>query len=442
MNTSSLEILTIFLNFAKFGITFYLTGTLVVLALIIISGMVSSSEVAYFSLSPKDKHNLSKNNTKSGKIAYKLLLNPEKLLGTILVTNNFVNVAIVILTTYLTSPLFAFIESETIKIIFQLIIVTALLLLLGELLPKVLASKFPMKTALMMALPLNFASKIFSPVVYLLVHSTSSVNKRLKRRHKQNISIDDLSHAIELASDELNEEKEMLEGIINFTNIEVKEIMKPRMDITAFEFSDSFTKVLSVIVETGYSRIPVYKDNPDNIVGVLYIKDLLPYINIEDKRLFKWQKLIRQHLIIPESKKINDLLKEFQAKKMHMAVVVDEYGGTCGIVTMEDILEEIVGDINDESDTEGILFKKTGENMWEFDGRILINDFCKVFDIDNEIFDTVRGESDSLAGLILEMKGDIPHKNEKLSFDRFVFTIDAVDDRRIKKIRVKVNENQ
>ncbi|HQP04918.1 MAG: gliding motility-associated protein GldE [Bacteroidales bacterium] len=442
MYQNSTEILFVLLNFAKLNLSFYITGTLVVVVLIIISGMVSSSEVAFFSLSPKDKLNLSKNKSKSGKTAYKLLLKPEKLLGTILVTNNFVNVAIVILVTYLTGPLFSFIDSETIKVIVQLVIVTAILLLLGELLPKVYASKFPLKTALKLALPLNVASKIFSPVVYILVRSTSRVNKRMQRRHKQNISIDDLSHAIELASDELNEEKEMLEGIINFTNIEVKEIMKPRMDITAFEYSETFTKVLSVIVETGYSRIPVYKENPDNIVGVLYIKDLLPYIHIEDKKSFKWQKLIRTHLIIPETKKINDLLKDFQSKKMHMAVVVDEYGGTCGIVTMEDILEEIVGDINDESDTDGILFTQISENTWEFDGRTTIIDFCKTLDVDSNLFDAVRGESDSLAGLILEMKGDIPHKNENINYSRFTFTIESVDKRRIKKIRVTIHENK
>lgn len=427
----------ILLNLAPETTGFYVIGAILVALLLFMSGMVSGSEVAFFSLSPKDRQALDENPSRSAAKVLHLLSSPEKLLATILVANNFINIAIVIFTTYLTGGLFAFIFNTLVRLLIQLVFVTALLLLFGELMPKILAGKYPLRFALSMAHPIAFAHSLFRPVVYLLTTSTRFIQHRLQRRTKQNLSIDDLSHAIELASGELNEEKEMLEGIINFTNIEVKAIMKPRMDVVVLEYSYSFTKVLAVIVDTGYSRIPVFRDNTDNIIGVLYIKDLLPYVNIEDKKSFKWQKLIRTHYVVPETKKINELLKDFQAKKMHMAVVVDEYGGTSGIVTLEDILEEIVGDITDESDTDNNLFQQNEKGQWEFDGRTHINDFCRVFDIDIEAFDNIRGESDTLAGLIIEVKGVIPAKHEKIVLSDFTFTILSADNRKIKKILVE-----
>jgi len=411
-------------------------GFVVVFILLLCSALISGSEVAYFSLLPKSIHNLRSNPSKRNNASLKLLKNPELLLATILVANNFINIGIVILSTYLTTPIIDFIENDIIKIIFQLVVITFVLLLLGELMPKILASKYSRRFAVFMAIPLTIISKIFYPISIVLIKSTSFINKKLKSR-KQNISMDELSQAIELASDDLDEEKEILEGIVNFSNIEVKAIMKPRMDVVAIEYNNSFNKVISVIVETGYSRLPVYKESFDNIKGVLYIKDLLAFVNIENKDNFVWQKLIRPHYQIPETKKINDLLEDFQKRKMHMAIVKDEYGGTSGVVTLEDILEEIVGEITDESDLVSELYQKLNENTWEFIGKASLTDFCKIIDEDYELFDDVRGDNDSLAGLILELKGNIPTKNEIVKFDKFEFKITAVDQRRIKKIEVK-----
>jgi putative hemolysin len=412
-------------------------GFVVILVLLLCSALISGSEVAYFSLSPKCIHNLKTNPTKRNNAALKLLKNPELLLGTILVANNFINIGIVILSTYVSSPIIDFIDNDILKIIFQLVVITFILLLIGELMPKVLASKYPNRFALLMSLPLQFISKVFWPISIILVKSTNFINKRLKNR-KQNISMNELSQAIELASDDLDEEKEILEGIVNFSNIEVKAIMKPRMDVVSLDYNDTFNKLISVIVDTGYSRLPVYKENFDNIKGVLYIKDVLPFLTIENKDEFLWQKLIRPHYQIPETKKINDLLEDFQKRKLHMAIVKDEYGGTSGVVTLEDILEEIVGEIIDESDHVSELYQKLGENTWEFIGKTSLTDFCKIVDLDYDLFEDVRGDNDSLAGLILQLKGNIPIKNEIVKFNKFEFKITAVDQRRIKKIEVKI----
>ncbi|MFO7790367.1 MAG: gliding motility-associated protein GldE [Bacteroidota bacterium] len=417
------------------------TGIILIVFLIFCSAMVSGSEVAYFSLTPTDKQLIADKNNKISRIVLHLLDKPEFLLATILVANNFINVAIVILAAYVTDPLLVVIESEALRFILQVIVVSFLLLLLGELMPKVYANKFARKYALSMALPLNLFSKIFYPVSILLTKSTRLINRRLRKKH-QNISMDELSQAIELASDNLNDEKEMLEGIVNFSNIQVKEIMKPRLSIVGIDISYSINKVLSVIIESGYSRLPVYNKDLDNIRGILYVKDLLSYINQKDKNNFKWQELIRDFYFVPESKKISALLEKFQQKKIHMAIVVDEYGGTSGLITLEDILEEIVGEIIDESDMEENLFKKTDKNTWEFDARISLNDFCKIIECDNRIFDDVKGDADSLAGLILEIKGEMPEKNESVPYENFVFTIKSVDNRRIKSIEVYVkNDN-
>ena len=414
-----------------------LVGIAIIVILLIASALISGSEIAFFSLSPQNIKDLSEHKNKRSKTVLYLLKNPENLLATILVANNFVNVAIVIFATYVTNPLIRFIENDTLTIIFQLVVVTFGLLIFGELMPKVYASRYPQKFATSMSIPLKIASRLFWPLSIILVKSTSVINKHLKK-HRQNISMDELSQAIELASGDLNEEKDILEGIVNFSNIEVKAIMKPRMDIIALDYSESFTKVLSVIVETGLSRIPVFNKNIDNIKGVLYIKDLLPYLNSNKKDVFDWQKLIRPHYQIPETKKINDLMEDFQAKKLHMAIIIDEYGGTSGIVTMEDILEEIVGEITDESDSVLENFKEINDNTWEFIAKTLITDFCKIVDAEYEDFEEVRGESDTLAGLILELNGKIPIKNEEFLFQKYLFTVKAVDKKSIKKIEVKI----
>jgi gliding motility-associated protein GldE len=412
-------------------------GLVVIFLLLLCSALISGSEVAYFSLSPKNIHYLESNKNPRHNIALKLLDKPEQLLATILVANNFTNIGIVIISTYVTHPLFTFIESETLTIIFQLVVITFILLLFGELMPKVYATRYPRRFAIFMSVPLQISTKIFWPISILLVNSTHFINKRLKKR-KQNISMDELSQAIELASDDLYEEKNILEGIVNFSNIDVKAIMKPRMDVVGIELKETFNKAISVIIETGFSRLPVYEETFDNIKGVLYIKDLLPFLNTENKDEFSWQHLIRPYYQIPETKKINDLLEDFQRRKLHMAIVKDEYGGTSGIVTMEDILEEIVGEITDESDHPSEQFTKTGPNTWEFIAKTSLTDFCRIVDADYEEFEQIRGDSDSLAGLILELVGEIPTKNEHINFNKYHFKIIAVDQRRIKKIEVKI----
>lgn len=421
-------------------INFVIIGFFVVGVLLFCSGMVSASEVAFFSLLPKDKNKLKHLKSNSSKQVLKLLEKPDYLLATILIANNFVNVAIVVLSTYLSAFLFSGITNQLLYFLIQMIGVTFLLLLFGEMLPKIIAAKFPVKIAKAMALPLLFSGRVLYPLSLILIKSTSIVNKRLKQKQNSNISIEELSHVIEMASDDLKEDKDVLEGIVNSANLEVKEIMTSRVDVFAIEYSSKFTKVLGQIVESGFSRIPVYVDNLDNIKGILYIKDVLPYISLQNKEEFKWQKLLRPHFIVPETKKINELLSEFQSKKMHIAVVVDEYGGVNGMVTLEDILEEFVGEINDESDTDSNEnnFVKIDDKNFEFDAKISLVDFCKLTDTDYSRFYDLKGESDSLAGLILEVNGEIPKKHSTINIDGFEFTVTASDERRIKKVKVKI----
>jgi len=417
-------------------------GIIAIVILLTCSGLISASEVGFFSLSPKDRNKLKHSKMKSAKLVEKLMKKPDLLLATILVANNFVNVAIVILSTYLSAFFFAGIDNELVYILLQMVGVTFLILLFGEMLPKIFAGKFPVKTAKMMAYPLMLANKIFFPLSFILIKSTGIVNRRLEEKHKTNISIEELSHVIELASDDLKEDKDMLEGIVNSANLEVKEIMTSRVDVFAIEYSSLFTKVIGQLVESGFSRIPVFVDNLDNIKGVLYIKDVLPYIYLQNKEDFKWQKLIRPHFIVPETKKINDLLSDFQNKKLHIAIVVDEYGGVSGLVTLEDILEEFVGEIHDESDDNENYFVKIDEHNYEFDAKTSIVDFCKTIDTEYSQFNELKGESDSLAGLVLEVHGDIPKKHSVIKVGDYEFTITAADNRRIKKIKVKLPDEK
>jgi gliding motility-associated protein GldE len=292
--------------------------------------------------------------------------------------------------------------------------------------------------ALFMAYPLKVLEKAFQPVTFLLIYSSSFVKKRTGTR-RSNISMDDLSDALELTSDDFNEDEKILKGIVNFGNINVSAIMCSRIDVTAIDIKWGFDKIVQVIINSGFSRIPVYSGSFDSVKGILYAKDVLPYTN--NPGSFKWQALLRPPYFVPETKKINDLLKEFQTKKIHMAVVIDEYGGTSGIVTLEDILEEIVGEISDESDESQPLFRKLDEKTYIFEAKILLNDFCKVFDIEEDLFEEVRGESETLAGLILELTGEIPQKDQVIKYGEFVFRIESADRRRIKEIRVEINKN-
>lgn len=425
---------------AAFDTKVVIIEAIAIVVLLFCSGMISASEVAFFSLSAKDLHKLKKTSPKSFERIVRQLERPNWLLSTILIANNFVNITIIILSTYLTQYLFAGMDTNSVAyILLQLVLITFLILLFGEIMPKILAAKIPVKAAKAMSLPLLILSIIFYPISYLLIHSTNFINKRLEKKQKNKISIEELSHVIELAGEDLKEDKEMLEGIVNSINLSAKEIMTSRIDVFALDYNLTFSKVVEGIVNSGFSRIPVYVDNLDNIKGVLYIKDVLPYIYLQNKDDFKWQKLIKPHFIVPESKNINELLKNFQDKKLHIAIVVDEYGGVSGLVTLEDVLEEFVGEINDESDEdEETLFEKIDDKAYVFDAKISLVDFCKIIDVDYSIFNEIKGESDSLAGLILEVNGEIPKQNKVLEIAGFLFTIIDSDERKIIKIKTKL----
>ena len=411
---------------------------LVVLLLLIFSALISGSEVAYFSLGAAERDYLKKNRNRRNSFALKNLEKPERLLATILVANNFVNVGIVILSAYISSNIVDFSNVPTLGFIIQVIVITFFLLLFGEIIPKVYATRFALKFAVFMSFPLAMLEKLFRPLNSILIYSTSFVNKKMQK-HQQNISVDELSQALEMTADhEISDDKEILEGIVKFGNKSVDEIMHPRVDVVAIDLKEDIGKVIDIINDSGYSRIPVYSETFDSIRGILYIKDLLPYIHKGNS--FRWQTIIRPPFYVPETKKIDDLLEDFQKNKVHMAIVVDEYGGTSGIVTLEDILEEIVGDITDEFDEEENFFTKISDNKYLFDGKILLNDFYKIVDCPDDIFDDVKGEADTLAGLILELKGEFPKRFDKINCKYFVFSIEAVDNRRIKQIKVEIGK--
>jgi len=412
---------------------------LVVVALLLVcSALVSGSEVAFFSLTPTEKDSLEERNIRRSKLVLEQLRKPEELLANILISNNFVNVGIVILSSFITTSLMDAGNAPILGFVIQVVIITFMILMFGEILPKIYADRFSEKFALLMSIPLMITGRLFRPLVYLLTKSTAMMNKRLAKK-RQNISMDDLSEALDLATGVFSEEKKMLEGIVKFSNLEASEIMKPRMDVTNLELNTSMEQLLETVLDSGYSRIPVYEETTDNIKGILYVKDLLPHIR---KTKFKWQTLIRPPFFVPETKKINDLLQEFQQTKIHLAIVVDEYGGMKGIVTMEDILEEVVGEITDESDEAEEFYKKIDPHTYLFDGKTLLNDFFKVTELEAEDFDDVRGEAETLAGLILELKGDFPKINDTLNCKYIRFTITDMDRRRIKQIRVQINEEE
>ena len=428
--------------FANIGITLnpvsfdVFIAFVIVLFLLISSALVSGSEVAYFSLSPAELNKLRRSKLKIDQSVLRLLGIPDRLLATILVANNFINIGIVIISAFITSKLFNFSGPAAFGFIIQVVIITFLLLFFGEILPKVYASRYAVKFSKLMAKPLDISEKIFRPINSFLIYSTSIVNKKFMQKRK-NISIAELSDALELTQHDISEDKKILKGIVKFSNIYVKEIMKSRVDVVSVDITTKFKDLMSIINNSGYSRIPVYENTFDNIKGILYIKDLLPYIH--KSGFFKWQSLIRPPYYIPESKKINDLLKEFQINKIHMAIVIDEYGGSSGIITLEDILEEIVGEITDEYDYEESIYTKIDENQYIVEGKILLNDFYKILNINEDVFDDIKGEADTLAGLILELRGEIPRKDEKISYKNFVFKVISVDKRRIIKIHVTVN---
>jgi gliding motility-associated protein GldE len=357
-----------------------------------------------------------------------------------LITNNFVNTSIVIISTYLVANLFDFTDFPVLGMFIQVVVITSLILFIGEILPKVYATQNAQRIVVLMATPLHFFSRLFYPLVYILIKSSSVIDKRITKKG-HNISISELSNVIDITSGTLTpkQETQILRGIVNFGDIDVKEIMKSRIDVVAIDSETKFSVLLQIVLDNRYSRMPVYTENFDKIDGILYIKDLLPHLNEDNS--FNWVKLIRPSFFVPENKKINDLLKEFQEKKIHLAIVVDEYGGTSGIVTLEDILEEIVGEINDEFDVaaEDVDFTKIDEKNYLFEGKTTLNDFYKILGIEEKVFDEIKGESDTIAGLILENQGRIPEKNTIIQLQDFTFQIEAVDNRRIKRIKVTIN---
>ena len=413
-----------------------LTGLFIVIVLLAISALISGSEVALFSLEPKEIKDLKLNKKRSASLVIKLLSEPEQLLAAILVGNNFVNIAIVLLTAHITNSLIDFSLVPTLGFIFKTVFITALILLFGEIIPKVYAAHYPKTLVLKVAAFINILVIITKPVNFLLINSTSFVNKRLIK-YKKNLSIDEISKALQLTDHlDISDDKEILEGIVKFGNKSVNEIMHSRLEVTSIDIHSNFERVLQTIKESGYSRIPVYAGTLDDVRGILYIKDLLPYL--EKSAAYRWQPLMRQPFFVPETKKIDDLLEDFQKSKVHIAIVVDEFGGTSGLVTLEDILEEIVGDIADEFDEDESLYSQISNFEYLFDGRIMLNDFCKVFDYEDDIFDDIRGEADTLAGLILELKGEFPMLNEKLNCKNFTFEVEGVNTRRITKIKVTI----
>ena len=408
----------------------------IILILLIFSALISGAEVSYFSLSMSDLEDLKEN---KNKLIIKLLKFPNSLLATILIVNNFINVAIIILSTYLTTISIVFPQNSVLEFVFQVVIITCLLVLFGEITPKVYAHHNAIKFSLWMAKPLTFLNKALYPISYLLVSTTSIIENRLKRK-ELDVNIDEISKALDL-TDQENKSKEgkILRSIVEFGDTDVKEIMKSRVDVIALDKSTKFSDLLKLIVSSGYSRIPVYDGQFDNVLGILYIKDLIPYLSKSDS--FKWLDLCRAPFFVPENKMINDLLKEFQAKKNHIAIVVDEYGGASGIVTLEDVLEEIVGEINDEFDDDHNNYSKLDDNNFVFEGKILLIDFLKIINYELDYFDDLKGESDSLAGLILEYEGRIPKIGDVIIIESFTFQIESVDLRRIKRIKVTLNES-
>lgn len=424
-----------------------ITSIIILIVLLAASALVSGSEVAFFSLKPKDIEGLENETEKYAVTTLELLDKPKDLLATILIANNFINVSIIILSTYLSAQL---LEGWEYKMVFDITVITFILLLFGEVIPKVYASKNGLKMTKMMSGPLKKIGNIF-PINFLrkgLVSGTSFISN-LNKKKSIDVSSDDLEHAIKLTkeqSGDKNENHKILEGIVKFGSKDVKQIMKARTDVVAFDVKMSYKKLCNEIIKFGYSRIPIFKDNFDELSGILYVKDLIPYIDEHEN--FEWNTLLRKPFFVPESKMIDDLLKNFQEKKMHMAIVVDEFGGTSGVVTLEDVLEEIVGDISDEFDIEDLQYSKLNEFTYVFEGKTPLVDFYKVIDIDGKIFEEVKGESDSLAGFIIEQAGKILLKGEKVVFENYSFIVESADTRKVKKIKIiiesknKNNENQ
>ncbi|MBT8305525.1 MAG: gliding motility-associated protein GldE [Maribacter sp.] len=431
--------LSFYLNFIAFESTFILR-ICVLMLLLLCSALISGAEVALFGLSVTDLNAIEQDKTSRGKIIVKLLDRPKKLLATILIANNAINIGVVLLFAIIGDTLFSNITFKlfnfiSVRFLLEVIVATFLILMFGEILPKVYANRNRVSFSHFMAYPLKVLDFLFAPLSLPMRSATIFLNNKLGK-YKSNLSVDHLSQALELTSegDTTKEEQKLLEGIVTFGNTDTKQVMRPRIDLFALSEDMKFTDVLNEIKTQGYSRIPVFSENMDNVLGVLYVKDLLPYI---DRKTFNWLKLIREPYFVPENKKLDDLLNEFQDKKNHLAIVVDEYGGTSGIVTLEDIIEEIVGDISDEFDDEDLVYSKLDDFNYVFDGKTALKDFYRVVKIeDDEDFEEQKGESETIAGFVLEISGSFPKKDEKIVFKNYAFIVESLDKKRLKQIKV------
>ena len=428
---SSLLVLMITIDFS------IVIGYVLLVVLLFCSALISGAEVALFSLTSTDINEGKAQNSKPIEIVSHLLEKPKKLLATILVANNFINIAIVILFAYLGNFLFEGISSSVLKFILEVVVITFLILLFGEILPKIYASRNKVKFATFMAYPLRVLDFLITPISLPMRSITLGIHNKLGKQ-KSSLSVNQLSQALELASedDTTKEEQKILQGIVSFGNTDTKQVMRPRIDIFALNVEQKYAEIIPEIIKNGYSRIPVYKDSIDSVQGILYVKDLLPYI---DRKQFDWTTLLREPFFVPENKKLDDLMAEFQEKKVHLAVVVDEYGGTSGLISLEDIIEEIVGDISDEFDDEELIYSKIDEHNYVFDGKTALKDFYKVIKLEDEdFFESQKGEAETIAGFVLEISGSFPKTNSKINYENYVFTIESLDKKRIKRIKVTI----
>ncbi|MBR2151616.1 MAG: gliding motility-associated protein GldE [Prevotella sp.] len=406
--------------------------------LLLVSSFASGSEIAFFSLSPADLSELDEEKNPNDVSIKQLRAESERTLATILITNNLVNVTVIMLTTYFFNHTISFGNSWWLHFLFMTVLLTFILLLFGEIMPKVYSGQHPLRFCRRVVGGILFCRKLFYPIATIVMKSGRLFDKVI-RKENHVLSVNDLEQALELTDkEEIKEEQRMLEGIVRFGDETAKEIMTPRQDVVDIDFKSSFQDLMRCVVENNYSRIPVYQDNNDNIRGILYIKDLLPHLSKGNN--FRWQSLIRPPYFVPETKKIDDLLREFQENKVHIAIVVDEFGGTSGIVTLEDILEEIVGEINDEYDEDEKSYQRINSNTFVFEGKTLLSDFYKIMQLDDDIFEDIQGDADSLAGLLLEIKGEFPTLHEKIDYHNITFEILDMEERRISKVKVVVHE--
>lgn len=434
----NLQIILLLLKPFTAGAGFFILFSLV---LLLASALVSAFEVAFFALGPKEIDKLKSEEGRRSQIILSMLDRPKRLLATVLVGINLLNIGIVIVSNFIMSTLFDFSAHPLTGFLIQVIVVTFLILMIGEVIPKVYSSYHSLDTVKLLAIPLLIAERILWPISSLLMLSTSFIDKRIRKKG-HSISVDELSQALELTTDHSTPEteKRLLKSIVRFGNMDVKQIMKARPDIIAADHQLTFRILLEKIRQSGFSRMPVYRESIDRIIGVLHVKDLLGYLDRDDS--FAWQTLVREPFFVPETKMIDDLLREFQGRKIHLAVVVDEYGGTSGIVTLEDIIEEIVGEINDEFDDDDIVYSKLDDYNFVFEGKILLSDLCRIIGIEGDYFENVKGESDTLAGFILEFTGRIPAKNEQIRMHDFIFTIESADNRKIKRVKVTLPKDE